>query len=170
MRILSAISLTLVLLGISIFAGCSRQKTIVVPGMGKTTVREGAAGQPKQVTIENKDTKVEINTEAAVSKADLGMPIYPGAEVGQSMAMTQNTDKEGGTVKQVSLTTSDAVDKVKAFYLKQYPKAGSMDMNSPEVSMTHLTIQEGKEQKLIIISRKANEDKTQIILHFSAQK
>jgi hypothetical protein len=170
MRVLFAISLVLVLLGISLFAGCSRQKTVVVPGGGKVTVKENPAGQAKEVTIQNEKGSVKINTEAKISEAELGMPIYPGAEVGQSVAMTNGMDKNAGAMKQVVLTTPDAVEKVKAFYLKAYPKASTMDMNNPEGQMTQVAVDKGNEQKLIMISRKNNEDKTQIILHIMATK
>lgn len=170
MRILSAISLSLVLLGVCLFAGCSQKKTVVVPGGGKMTVKEGPTGRAKEVTIENEKGKVQINTESGITEKEMGMPFYPGAEVGQNVAVMQGMEKEAGAMKQVALTTPDSVDKVKAFYLKTYPKASTMDMNSPEATMSHLTIQEGKEQKLIIISRKPNEDKTQIVLHFMTTK
>jgi hypothetical protein len=86
------------------------------------------------------------------------------------VAMMNGMDENAGAMKQVVLTTPDAVEKVKAFYMKAYPKASTMDMNNSEGQMTQVAVDKGKEQKLIMISRKNNEDKTQIILHIMAQK
>jgi len=163
--------LGLVLLGMLGFAGCSRQKTVVIPGVGKTTVKEGRAGGAKEVTIENEKAKIKINYETAIPEKELGLPIYPGATVESSSDVSaSNTGKGGGNVKQVFLTTGDSVDTVKAYYEKNINKTGqsSSDANQMNVDgneMTQIVMQYGeKEQRLVVISRQKGRSETRIML------
>jgi len=110
-----------------------------------------------------------VPTGKPLSEKELGISFYPGAAVGKSESMGGDTGGKGGEMKQVTLATPDPVEKVKAFYLKQYPKAKIMTMNNPETEYTQLIAQDGKEQRYINITREAKADKTQIVLHYMTQ-
>jgi hypothetical protein len=173
------------LLGGLLFSGCSRPQTNSLPG-GKSAVTENGRGAKKPATVESKagqlprpgggkaatviGGKGKVEIKRGVSEKEMGLAFYPGAKVQQSILASRDMDEKAGAMKHVLMTTPDSVAKVKAFYLKQYPKAKSMDMNSPQVSMAQLIVQDTKEQKYIMITRKAKEDRTSVMLHVTRLK
>ncbi len=127
---------------------------------GKSKVKIEGDSESATITTDDGTTKVEINRGA--SEKDVGIPLYPGATTKQTATMTQ--EGQGGFT-QVILTTPDSVDKVKAFYQKQLPKAeAAMDMKTADGRMVHLTVTEGDFQKMIQISRMGDDAETQIVL------
>jgi hypothetical protein len=179
-----AIILGLGLIAGLLFSGCARKQTYNTPG-GKVTVAEKGGGANKKVTVESKAGKMEmemgdktatVTTEKGtmkmnkgISEAELKIPFYPGGEVGESMTMSGDTMGKGGEMKQVTMTTADSVDKVKAFYLKKYPKANNMVMNNADGEYTQMVVEEGKEQRFINITRKKGDSKTTLVLHYMSQ-
>jgi len=74
-----------------------------------------------KVRVETPFGSVDTNTDSRQVAKDLGVDVYPGAEVQKNGAATATI----GKVHTVSatFTTSDSVDKVCAFYKSRFPNA-----------------------------------------------
>jgi hypothetical protein len=62
----------------------------------------------------------------ATNEAPAGVPIYPGAVSQGSASFNGGSGANAGSMKTMSLTTTDSFDKVYAFYQKSLP--GAMEM------------------------------------------
>ena len=154
-------------------AGCGQSKepeekkaSLSIPGVGKIeATRSGDAGR---ITLKTEEGTVTLGTLPQVSEADLGVPIYPGAqqeEGGGFMAqgITQEEKAEGKWISAV-FSTPDPFEKVAAFYKE---KAGSEAhiLDTSGGGHRNLTIVMGRQGKggvTIAITRTPDEPKTVI--------
>lgn len=160
---LLVVVVALLAVGLLIFAvGCGGEKTVKTPE-GEIT-EEG-----EETTIETEEGKTTY-TEG-VSEKDLGVPIYPGAELDEESAGTVSTETEGGeeTWSGAVLWTDDDISKVIDWYkdeLKGNPgfTDTSMDLEGEKVGM--FTFQEGDTTKSVIIAEGEEGDlgKVQIVI------
>lgn len=94
-------------------------------------VDKDSAGQEKHVQIDTPFGGMHINTNQ-ITAADLGLPSYPGATVVTNDKNNQSADVHMGfgewqlRVRAISYTTSDAQDKVVAFYKKALGRYGDV--------------------------------------------
>ncbi len=82
------------------------------------SVKEGPGGQA-EVNIKTPGGDLNISAKGEVSEEQLGVPIYPGAKADESSGSfsISGASKEGrGSFSAVTLTTTDSLDEVVAFY------------------------------------------------------
>jgi hypothetical protein len=84
-------------------------------------VDKGANGEDKNVQVDTPFGGVHINTDQTTA-ADLGLPVYPGAQIAQDKEDDKSADIHMGfgewemRVRVVNYSTPDSQDKVVAFY------------------------------------------------------
>jgi len=93
-------------------------------------VEKGANGEDKNVQVDTPFGGVHVNTDQTTA-ADLGLPVYPGAQV-----VTTENDKSADIrmgfgewqmrIKVVNYSTPDSQDKVTAFYKKALTRYGDV--------------------------------------------
>jgi len=94
-------------------------------------VEKGANGEDKNVQVDTPFGGVHVNTDQTTA-ADLGLPVYPGAEVVRDKDNDKSADIHLGfgewelRVKVVNYTTPDSQDKVTAFYRKALGRYGDV--------------------------------------------
>jgi len=121
-----------------------------------------------ETTITTPAGTISANDRENFTAADLGVDLYPGAEPGKgSMRMTMPT----GPVVSASYLTTDAKDKVAAFYKdKLGSQATSMDFGGSSM----VTLKKGdREQITVTLVQQAGQfdGKTQIhIMHTTVNK
>ena len=102
-------------------------------------VDKDSNGKEKTVQVETPFGGVHVNTDQT-SAADLGLPVYPGAEPVRDDESHKSADVHLGfgewqlRVKAVSYATPDSQDKVAAFYKKALTRFGDVltcNGNSP---------------------------------------
>lgn len=103
-------------------------------------VDKGADGEDKTVQVDTPFGGVHVNTDQT-SAADLGLPVYPGAQtVNSADDKHKSADVHLGfgewelRVRAVSYSTGDSKEKVTAFYKKALGRYGDVimcDGNSP---------------------------------------
>jgi hypothetical protein len=101
------------------FAGC------------RINVDKGANGEDKKVQIDTPFGGIHVNTDQTTA-ADLGLPVYPGAQLAQGKDKDKSADVHMGfgewelRVKVVNYTTDDSQDKVVAFYKNALGRYGDV--------------------------------------------
>ena len=172
--LIPAILLLLVLAG-----GCGRKETYTTP---EGTVTLERHGDTTEVTVESEDgtlkmkgdqSKMTVTTEKGtavveispeISEDDIGIPIYPGAEIGQTVKRTDAEEEQD--FAQVHLSTTDSFEKVKAFYQEKLPKATvAGNVETPDLKMLQMMWKVEGEQKMIMVSRDKSDAVTRIVLH-----
>jgi hypothetical protein len=102
-------------------------------------VEKGANGEDKNVQVDTPFGGVHVNTDQTTA-ADLGLPVYPGAQVVADSDKDKSADIRMGfgewqmRIKVVNYSTPDSEDKVTAFYKKALTRYGdviSCQDNSP---------------------------------------
>lgn len=94
-------------------------------------VDKGANGEDKNVQVDTPFGGVHVNADQ-VTAADLGLPVYPGAQEVKGDDNHKSADIHMGfgewqmRVRVVSYSTSDAQDKVAAFYKKALGRYGDV--------------------------------------------
>jgi len=94
-------------------------------------VDKGANGEEKNVQVDTPFGGIHVNTDQT-SAADLGLPVYPGAEQIRNDDNHKSADVHMGfgewelRVKVVSYSTPDSQDKVVAFYKKALGRFGNV--------------------------------------------
>ncbi len=94
-------------------------------------VDKGANGEEKTVQVDTPFGGVHVNTDQ-VSAADIGLPIYPGAQAVSSDGKHKSADVHVGfgewelRVKAASYSTPDSEDKVTNFYRKALSRYGDV--------------------------------------------
>lgn len=97
----------------------------------KVHVDKGANGEDKNVQVDTPFGGVHVNT-GQTSAADLGLPVYPGAQVVPDKDNDKSADVHMGfgrwelRVKAVNYSTADSQDKVEAFYKKALGRYGDV--------------------------------------------
>ena len=90
-----------------------------------------ANGQEKNVQVDTPFGGVHVNTDQ-ISAADLGLPVYPGAEIVKDKDHEKSADVNMGfgewtlRVRAVNYATVDSQDKVTAFYKKALGRYGDV--------------------------------------------
>lgn len=94
-------------------------------------VDKDANGKEKTVQVDTPFGGVHVNTDQ-ISAADLGLPVYPGAEVVKDKDHDKSADVNMGfgewtlRVRAVNYATVDSQDKVTAFYKKALGRYGDV--------------------------------------------
>ncbi|MGD0736661.1 MAG: hypothetical protein ABR976_16140 [Terracidiphilus sp.] len=119
-------------------------------------VDKGANGEDKNVQVDTPFGGVHVNTDQT-SAADLGLPVYPGAQSAKGDDEHKSADVHMGfgewqlRVRAVSYSTPDAEDKVVAFYKKALGRYGDVitcqgntAVGSPVATSEGLTCEDDK--------------------------
>ena len=94
-------------------------------------VDKGANGEEKSVQVDTPFGGIHVNTDQTTA-ADLGLPVYPGAQIVRDNENDQSADIHMGfgewelRVKVVNYSTPDSQDKVTAFYKKALGRYGDV--------------------------------------------
>lgn len=94
-------------------------------------VDKDANGQEKNVQVDTPFGGVHVNT-GQTTGADLGLPVYPGAQIVPDKDNDKSADVHMGfghwelRVKAVNYSTPDSQDKVEAFYKKALGRYGDV--------------------------------------------
>lgn len=117
-------------------------------------VDKDANGQEKNVQVDTPFGGVHVNTDQ-ITAADLGLPVYPGAEVVKDKDHQKSADVNMGfgewtlRVRAVNYATPDSQDKVTAFYKKALGRYGDVitcqgdaPVGTPTATSEGLTCQE----------------------------
>src|ERR1700683_87410 len=94
-------------------------------------VDKGSNGEDKTVQVDTPFGGVHINTDQTTA-ADLGLPVYPGAQIAQDKENDKPADIHMGfgewelRVRVVNYSTSDSQDKVVAFYKNALTRYGDV--------------------------------------------
>jgi hypothetical protein len=97
----------------------------------RVRTEKGENGEDKSVQIDTPFGGVHVNTNQTTA-ADLGLPLYPGAEVVKDDEKHESADIHMGfgewqlRVRAVSYTSPDSEDKVTAFYKKALDRYGEV--------------------------------------------
>ena len=107
------------------------------------------------VKVETPFGTVESTKDPEAAVRDLGVELYPGAQVMKSGAASANFG--GVRTASANFETSDSLDKVASFYKAKFPNA--MVTTADE---NHCTIVSNQSKNLITINIEATGDRTQI--------
>jgi hypothetical protein len=97
----------------------------------RVRVDKGANGEDKSVQVDTPFGGVHVNTDQTTA-ADLGLPVYPGAQIVKDKENDKSADIHMGfgewemRVKVVNYTSADSQDKVVAFYKKALGRYGDV--------------------------------------------
>jgi hypothetical protein len=97
----------------------------------RINVDKGANGEDKKVQIDTPFGGIHVNTDQTTA-ADLGLPVYPGAQIAKDKDNDKSADIHMGfgqwelRVKVVNYTTPDSQDKVVAFYKNALTRYGDV--------------------------------------------
>lgn len=168
-----------VLLVLVLAGGCGRKETYTTPEGTVTVERQGDTAE---VTVETEDgslemkgdqSKMTVTTEEGtavfevspdISEEDIGIPIYPGAKVEQTVKRTGAEEEQD--FAQVHLTTKDSFQEVKEFYQEKLPKATvAGNVETPDLKMLQMMWKAEGEQKMMMVSRDKSDAVTRIVLH-----
>ncbi len=114
-------------------AACLVAGSVLAAGVAgcRIHVDKGANGEDKHVQIDMPFGGIHVNTDETTA-ADLGLPVYPGAEIAKDKDNDKSADVHMGfgewelRVKVVNYTTPDSQDKVVAFYKKALTRYGDV--------------------------------------------
>jgi hypothetical protein len=94
-------------------------------------VDKGANGEDKNVQVDTPFGGIHVNTDQTTA-ADLGLPVYPGAQIAADKEDDKSADIHMGfgewemRVMVVNYSSSDSQDKVAAFYKKALGRYGDV--------------------------------------------
>lgn len=97
----------------------------------RVQVDKGPNGEDKKVRVDTPFGGIHVNTDETTA-ADLGLPVYPGADIVKDKDNDKSADIHMGfgewelRVKVVNYSTSDSQDKVVAFYRKALTRYGDV--------------------------------------------
>lgn len=97
----------------------------------RVRVDKGSNGEDKTVQVDTPFGGVHVNTDQ-VTAADIGLPVYPGAQAVSNDGKHKSADIHMGfgewelRVKAASFSTSDSEDKVTEFYRKALARYGEV--------------------------------------------
>lgn len=162
-----------------VFCGCGRKTTYSTPEGDVTVETKGdqveitaeteegrfhLKGDDSLVTVEGDEGTAQFGAGQVIDPREIGIPVYPGAEVAASMRWSE-TEAPEGELTQVHLTTPDSFAEVEAFYQKELPQAEvSAQISTAEIKMLQLHWEEGGLRKAVVVTRDAADDQTRIIL------
>jgi len=138
--------------------GCGRDdtKTFSTPD-GKVTVTAKPGGQGEGVVkIEGKEGTVTVKAgPQAVSEAELGAPVYPGAQVVSSGQFSDAKGARSGVASTYMMTTNDSFDQVASFYkanLKDVQQAMDQTAGDQKMAM-FMTGKKGDMRNIQVIAK-----------------
>jgi len=121
-------------------------------------------GDQSKMTVTTEQGTAVVESKPEVSEEEIGIAIYPGATVEQSLK--QSDEESGESVMQVHLSTPDAFDKVRSFYKEKLPAAKvAGDIETPDIKMFQVSLEGPGEQKMVMVSRDKSDKVTRIVLH-----
>lgn len=128
----------------------------------RVQVDKGANGEDKNVKVDTPFGGIHVNTNQTTA-ADLGLPVYPGAQTVSDDDKHKSADVHLGfgewelRVRAVSYASSDSQDKVLAFYKKALARYGDVitcqnnaPVGTPVATSEGLTCDENKSPKVQI--------------------
>lgn len=106
---------------------------VLVAGISgcRVSVDKGPNGEDKRVQVDTPFGGIHVNTDETTA-ADLGLPVYPGAEIVKDKDNDKSADIRMGfgdwelRVKVVNYSAADGQDKVVAFYKKAMARYGDV--------------------------------------------
>ena len=110
--------LSLMVAGTLFTTGCSKEESTSysTPG-GDVTVTTQQQDGKDTVTVKSAEGSLTVsNAPQKITEAQLGVPLYPGAQLVSSAQLEQNHDTAPGMSASYLLTSSDGFDQVAAFY------------------------------------------------------
>jgi hypothetical protein len=126
----------------------------------RVQVDKGANGEDKHVQVDTPFGGIHVNTDQTTA-ADLGLPVYPGAQVMRDKDNDKSADVHLGfgewqlRVRVVSYSTPDKRDRVIAFYKKALGRYGDViacqnnaPVGTPTMTSEGLTCEEGNSPKV----------------------
>jgi hypothetical protein len=129
-------------------------------------VDKGANGEDKNVQVDTPFGGVHVNTDQT-SAADLGLPVYPGAEQVKDDDNHKSADVHLGfgawelRVRAVSYATPDSEEKVTAFYKKALGRYGDVitcqgnsPVGTPTTTSEGLTCEDNEKNASVKIDRR----------------
>ena len=153
---------------IAMMGSIMRSATALVAGLAlaaglagcRVNVEKGANGEDKNVRVDTPFGGVHVNT-GETSAADLGLPVYPGAQQVADEDKHKSADVQLGfgewtlRVRAVSYATDDSKEQVTAFYKKAMGRYGDVivcqgntPVGSPSTTSEGLTCQDDKNSKV----------------------
>ena len=138
-------------------SGLVTASLVILAGMAgcRVHVDKGANGEDKTVQVDTPFGGVHVNTDV-VTAADLGLPVYPGAQLVKGDDNHKSADVHVGfgewqlRVRAVTYETPDSKDKVTAFYKKALARYGDVltcednsPVGTPTVTQEGLTCEGG---------------------------
>ncbi len=163
----------IVALALVLAPGCSGEKKSEVYSTpaGTVKVTQQADGQPRQVTVEDKDGKASLTISQQAAPADLGVPFYPNInqEEGGSWSMQGGQPGQTGSVTSAMLTSKDGLDKVLAFYKEKLADRNPevYEMTMPTGKMANLVMEDGESTTTAIV---LTEDRDQSVTRIQITK
>ena len=145
-------------------SGCSRsKKTVLVPGGTATvTTEKGIGGEKNTVEVKTKEGKATFTAEkgAEITEAELGVPVYPGAE-SVSSGKFEGQGGQAQNVEHHSLSTKDDFTKVVAFYKSKLKNPqNSYVQEAGKDKMAMFNIEQGKTSIVVHVVYTEKEGKT----------
>jgi hypothetical protein len=138
--------------------GCLVAGSVLAAGIAgcRVQVDKGPNGEDKKVQVDTPFGGIHVNTDDTTA-ADLGLPVYPGADIVKDKDNDKSADIHMGfgewelRVKVVNYSTSDGQDKVVAFYKKALTRYGDViacqgntPVGTPTVTSEGLTCADDK--------------------------
>ncbi|MBP6965541.1 MAG: hypothetical protein KBC96_14185 [Armatimonadetes bacterium] len=136
--------------------GCANKRTVALPG-GHATVTEKGGDRTIEAETGDGKTTVEVKRKA-VTEAELGVPVYPGA-VGDVSGSYEGSAGQSETMKHHMLSTRDDFDKVFAFYeskLRNVENTMNQTAGSEKIAVFTLEPKGGVKTSVSITSDKEN--------------
>jgi len=166
----SLVVLTVLALALCLASGCGGKRAGTnmpartseqQPGpAAQLPIAEAPAPAPPQPAT---DTTAPAPPPPAVTEQQVGFPLYPGAAVSEAFPEEAEEGAEV-TYKEVHLASSDAFDKVAAFYRGKFPSAKvTAQADTPDLKILQLEWKENSGKKMVIVSRDRS-NRTKIVL------
>ncbi len=154
----------LILAPVLLLAACgSNDKTVTVKGEDGKDVTMTVGSEDETTTIKSEDGEAVIRKGAEGASFPEFAPQYPGSTVTASMNFSGKGDEKGSMVTQ---ETSDAPDKVMAFYKTKLTEAGkkiAMESKTAEGGLMAVEGSAGSQKGgMMIIIGKGEDGKTSI--------
>jgi hypothetical protein len=144
-----------------LFIGCAQKPPAPPAAPAGTAAAPAAPGQTGTVNVATPEGNVAVSGQAGVTEAEIGVPFYPGATVGEGGGgtITSRSAKpgEGGTISAVSLTTKDPIANVISFYTGKLG-APTFDMNTAEGRSAMWTVESADKKGGIIVTVATEKD------------